>query len=65
MSQNQDASYMADKARRCFRLAGGCPNGEIAANLQQLGYEFVVEALELGADPKLMPDAWLHPPPTI
>jgi hypothetical protein len=65
MSQDQDISYLERKARQCFRLAEGCANDEVAASLRQIGYEFVGTALELGADPKLMPDEWLHPPPTI
>jgi hypothetical protein len=50
-----DVSYFEGKARRCFRLALGCTDPEVASRLEQLGYEFVDEAVKLGADPAGMP----------
>jgi hypothetical protein len=58
--QDQDIPYFQAKARQCFRLAHSCTDTAVAASLRQLGYEFVAAALKLGADPKLMPAAWLQ-----
>ena len=58
--QDQGIPYFEGKARQCFRLADGCTDTAVAASLRQLGHEFVAAALKLGADPKLMPAAWLQ-----
>jgi hypothetical protein len=55
-----DVTYCESKARQCFRLADGCYDSAVAFTLRQIGYEFVHEALRLGADPAAMPPKWLQ-----
>ena len=57
---DHDIPYCEGKARQCFRLADGCPDRVVALKLRQIGYEFVREALKLGADPATMPSEWLR-----
>jgi hypothetical protein len=57
MPEPGDISYFESKARQCFRLARACLDPKIISTLEQLGYEFVGEAVKLGADPATMPRA--------
>ena len=59
MPDAHDISYFESKARQCFRLARDCTDWEVAFKLQQLGYEFVGEAMKLGANPATMPRDWI------
>ena len=61
MPDAHDISYFEGKARQCFRLARDCIDPDVAFKLEQLGYEFVGEALKLGANPATMPHDWIAP----
>jgi hypothetical protein len=61
MAQTKDAKYYLGKAEQCFRLAAGSTNGKIAKSLKELGYEFVDEAIALGADPATLRESWRRP----
>jgi hypothetical protein len=61
MPEAVDAGYWLQKADQCFRLARQFPTEDVSIKLQQLGYEFVGQALSLGADPKRIPAAWRAP----
>jgi hypothetical protein len=60
MPQGQDIAYFEGKARQCFRLADGCTDSGLAAKLREIGYDFVEEALKLGANPETMPPHWFR-----
>jgi len=62
MPDGRDIPYFEGKARQCFRLAAGCTVRQLAIKLRQMGYEFVGEALKLGANPATMPPKWLQSP---
>lgn len=57
-----DANYYIAKASQCFRLAAACTDEDAAFSLRQLGHEFARQALQQGADPKLISPEWLRPP---
>jgi hypothetical protein len=59
MAYAHDKAYFEGKARQFFRLAQSCTDPDVAFKLQQLGYEFVGEAMKLGADPATMPHDWI------
>ena len=61
MSEAKDERYYLLKAEQCFRLAGDCTDARLATSLRELGYEFVDEALVLGAEPSALPKEWLRP----
>jgi hypothetical protein len=61
MSEVRDAKYYLGKAEQCFRLAANCTDKKIAESLRELGYEFVDEAISLGADPAALSESWRRP----
>jgi hypothetical protein len=64
MSEAKDARYFLSKAEQCFRLAASLETDRRAADLlRELGYEFVDQAVALGADPAVLPKSWRRPPP--
>jgi hypothetical protein len=58
VSEVKDSKYYLGKAEQCFRLAAGCTDTKIAESLKELGYEFVDEAIALGAEPATLPHSW-------
>jgi hypothetical protein len=63
MAGAQDTDYLIAKARQCFRLADACTDPTVSFKLRQLGLEFAVNAIDLGADPKVLPSDWFGGPP--
>jgi hypothetical protein len=61
MSNVRDKRYFLSKAEQCFRLADGILDREMVFRLRELGYEFVEQALQLGADPAGIPKCWRRP----
>ena len=60
MHDDHHMTYFINKAQQCFRIAQNCSNEKVAFTIKQLGYEFVAEALNLGANPATLPRAWLN-----
>jgi DNA-binding ferritin-like protein len=54
-STTEDVHYLTEQARKCFRLARLCNDDTVAERLRELGHEFAMRAIALGADPHLFP----------
>ena len=61
MSNVRDKRYFLSKAEQCFRLADGILDREMVFRLRELGYEFVEQALQWGADPAGIPNVGADP----
>jgi hypothetical protein len=61
MSEIKDSKYYLGKAEQCFRLAANSTDRKITESLKELGYEFVDQAIALGADPATLPHSWRRP----
>lgn len=57
MSELPEIALLKDRAGQCFRLANGGISESVASELRRIGYEFIDEALKLGADPATMSPA--------
>ena len=53
--RDQDPEYYAERARHCARLARMCGDDKASQALRTLVRELALRALELGADPRLVP----------
>lgn len=54
-SSSQDVRFIVQQIERCVRLSRQCTDPEIAERLVELARTFARRALELGADPGLVP----------
>jgi hypothetical protein len=54
-SSSQDVPFIVEQMARCVRLSAQCRDPEIAEHLLALARAFAQRALELGADPALIP----------
>ncbi len=67
MSTKEDIPFILEQVSKCLRLAAASNDGEISARLLKLAQAFARRAIELGADPALIPkrirpkDARLEP----
>jgi hypothetical protein len=61
MSEVKDTRYYLGKAEQCFRLAANCTDRKMAEGLKELGYDFVDQAIALGADPTKLAKHWRRP----
>jgi hypothetical protein len=54
-SSSQDVPFIVEQIAKCVRLSKQCSDPEIAKRLVELARTFAQRALELGADPDLIP----------
>ncbi len=53
---DKEVERLIDDIARCYRLAQTCPDWKMAERLIEIGREFAQEAINLGADPKAIPE---------
>lgn len=54
-SSSRDVPFIFEQIAKCARLSKACSDPEIAERLLELAWMFARRALDLGADPDLIP----------